>query len=118
MAVSVADVKLIVSTDLTDPAIEFFIDLAEAATARCASQWSASLTDQINTLVAAHMIETSPQGAKTVSSVSLGDASETYLRASLGEGLRSSVWGQQALLLDPTGCLRRLGSMRASLERI
>ena len=118
MAVTVADVKLIVTTSLSDPAIEFFIGLAEAATAQCATGWSDDLTDKINTLVAAHFIETSPDGAQTVTSVKLGDASETYLRSSLGEGLKGSMWGKQALLLDTTGCLQRLGNPRATLERI
>jgi len=118
MAVTVADVREIVTTSLSDDAVTFFIGLAEAATGECATGWSDALTDQINRLVAAHFIEMVPGEAKTVTSVKLGDASETYARASLGEGLKATLWGQQALLLDTTGCLQRLGKPPATLERL
>jgi hypothetical protein len=55
-------------------------------------------------------------GSGVLLSNSLGDASKTFAEGTLGARLQSSHYGQQALALDPSGCLGKLGATRATLS--
>lgn len=61
--------------------------------------------------LAAHFYAVTRRPAKL--SRKIGAASTTYHRGMLGKGYESSPYGQQALALDVTGCLRKLGRQKA-----
>lgn len=108
-------VRLIIDTDLQGPDVDAFIDDADAMTARCLSGQPDGVVRTINKWVAAHLIYSSGRGGdgQGLTSQRLGDASESYQRGQLGMGLSASYYGQQALALDPTGCLATLHLRRA-----
>lgn len=107
MAVAVADVRAIIATALTDPQVQLYINAAVLLTTACALKWDHSIVDTINTYVAAHLIASTRDPLKT--SYRLGDASESYQRASVGIGFMGTSYGQQAIMFDPNGCLQNLG---------
>ena len=110
-----ADVRLLIDTDDSLSAVEWatavepFIDTATALTDYVASQDSNSLLTvalllQIEKWLSAHFYAISdpqPQEEKT------GDASAVH-QGRTDLGLSLTHWGQQAIALDVTGCLKRL----------
>ena len=116
-----AEVRAIISLPLTvvDATIDAMVDAAVLLASNCAGVVSATpeLQKEILRWIAAHLLSTFARSG-AVTQQSLGDASESYASGSLvlGEGLRGSWYGQQAILLDPTGCLRRLGNVKPQLK--
>jgi len=92
-------------------------DAALLADNMCTQAYDAARQKAIVKWLAAHMIASTNNGG-VLASESLGSASDSYHRASLGEGLKGTVYGQQVLLLDNNGCLSRIGKPRASIEVI
>lgn len=110
---TVADVRVIITTTLTDDQITDQITLAEALASQCSGVSNASTTIQaaIVKYITAHFIAMISGGGGVVQSETLGDASKSYAVAqpSSGAGLNASRYGQQAVMLDTTGCLAKLG---------
>lgn len=115
---SVAEVRAVITTTLGDEQVQARIDDAALIVDGCPAIVVMSDAQQkaIVKWVAAHLIASSTAEGAQVLSKKLGDASETYSRASLGIGLAGTYYGQQALLLDPTGCLARRGRQRAFVK--
>jgi len=95
----------------TAPSLTAFIDIATVMTDRlvtCAAADSQTLTVsellQIETLLAAHYYQHADQGFKRKQT---GDASGEF-HGKTDEGLRSTQYGQSAMNLDWTGCLRKI----------
>ena len=116
---TVKSVIEITGTDIGGAVVSAIIDDAASLVSDCIVTYDAARQASIIKWVAAHLISsTAAGGEKVLTSWKLGDAAETYGRASLGDGLRGTVYGQQALLLDTNGCLTGLGKGRASVQVI
>lgn len=113
---NVADVLAILGGEHSEPLIQSMIDdAALVADNLCTQAYDAERQKAIVKWLAAHMVaSTNREGVLT--SDKLGDAQQSYARATTGEGLKGTTYGQQALLLDINGCLSRLGKPRASIE--
>ena len=109
------EVKAIIPTDLSDAEVQSFIDDAALLVKRCVSRLDAETQKVIIKYTAAHLIQSAGKstgegfGNVAVTSMKLGDASETYSRAQAGSNLAGTWYGQQAILYDPNGCLTTLG---------
>jgi len=114
---SVPEVRSIVVTAQDDTAVQGAIDDAALIVEPCATAWSDARAKSIIKWIAAHLLSSmsssGPGGAKPVSSRSLGDASESYGRATLGDSLKGTTYGQQAITLDNECCLLKLGKRPA-----
>lgn len=113
-----ADVQAVVSTgSLTEAQIDEVISDAALIAETCIESLDGNRQRSILKWLAAHLISTiKSQGGGALTSDRIGDAARSYSTASLGTELRSTSYGQQALLLDPNGCLARLGKARAVFE--
>lgn len=109
------EVKQIINTTL-DPTP--FIEAASVVvTDRLASE-SLGITTlkEIERWLAAHFLAIRDPQKK---SQSIDGASETYVMASVtGEGLKSTLYGQQALMLDSSGVLSNLGKKKVYFNAI
>lgn len=112
------DVRAIIQTDLTDQQIGVFIGHADLLSRNCIRRLPADLQKTILTYLTAHLIQSAGMSTGegfanvAVTSMRLGDASESYARAAVGTNLGGTYYGQQAIQLDPTGCLGRLGERK------
>ena len=66
--------------------------------------------------VSAHLAMLQSGSSGVMTSKTIGDASEGYASAPLGPGLKSTYYGQQALMLEPSGCLARVGLRSISFD--
>lgn len=116
---TVEDVRQIIATAKPDSTVQAIITDAAAIVARCTESLDDETTALIVKYVAADMlasvIATSGKGIQTAKA--LGDASESYGGAGGAEFGKSAYW-QRALMLDPNGCLNRLGKPRATFEKV
>jgi hypothetical protein len=107
---TVEDVRAVIETEATDTQVQMAIDDAALVVEACVAALPAARQEAIIKYVAAHFLSLgSKTGSGALSSQSLGDASESYATSILGEGLAGTEFGKRALLLDPNGCLARLG---------
>lgn len=106
-------VELIISTTLTDPQIQAFIDTATLIVdANLLDKGlSTDLLTQIETWLAAHLLSMRDQ---RTSERRIGDVWFTY-QGQTGLGLDATLYGQQVKLLDTSGTLASLGKRRATL---
>lgn len=110
-----AQVRAIITTDLTDDQIDSYVVDASLLVARCISVLDEVTQTTIIKYTAAHLIQSNGQASgegfanTSVTSMKLGDASESYARAAVGSGMASTSYGQQAIALDPNGCLLTIG---------
>lgn len=114
---TVSDVRAIITTSLATEAIASVIEDAYLMVEHCVASLSESRTKAIVKWVAAHLISSmsgSDGGKKTLTSFKLGDAQENYTQAALGEALKGTTYGQQAIALDPNGCIANLGKRKVS----
>ncbi len=111
-----ADVRILIpATTLSDAAIQSFIDDATVMVGPCTMGIDCTTAKVIIKYVTAHLIASlggSPGGSKALTQRALGDASESYASAVMGSNLAGTSFGQQALMLDSTGCLANLGKRR------
>lgn len=118
-APTIAEVRRIITSAQDDAAVQMAIDDAGLLVEPCVSSWSDARATAIIRWMAAHLLS-SMSGAsgssKSLASKSLGDASESYARATLGDQLKGSTYGQQALTLDSGCCLLKLGKRPASFK--
>lgn len=93
-----------------DAVVQDFIDEAALVASRCAGLVAAAAANQSSAVkwIAAHLMAVGSSNGG-VSSESIGKASKSYAMGPMGDNLKSTVYGQRALLLDPSGCLARLG---------
>lgn len=116
------EVRVIISTNMTDAQIDAIVDDAVLLVEDCIEDLSAARQTAIVKYVTAHLIMTIQSGQSGVSDgeaggliqqESLGDASVTYTRPTLeAGGLKSTMYGLQAIALDPDGCLVTLGAKK------
>lgn len=111
-SVDANEVREIYDTDLTDGRLANFINMAYV-TVKDLGITDADLLHQLELLLSAHYA-TTYDGVVKSQSVG-GEWSVTYGMV-IGEGLGSSVYGQQAKALDPTGKLAKLGKPRAKFS--
>lgn len=111
------EVRVIVETALTDSDLEQIIDDAALVAGPCVKKLSGDRQRAIVKYIAAHLIAQSGGGGEAmVTSRKLGDASVTFSRAQVGQNLMGTSYGQRAAMLDPTGCLARLGERSAYMK--
>lgn len=121
MAVTIADVRLIIATTASDAQVQVAINDVGLMAAKCLSKISDEPTrDAVQKYLAAHLLATTidSSGAGITTSSSLGDASDSYASTSFGKGLRSSQYGQMAISIDPNDCVSKIGNPRASFQRV
>jgi len=114
---TVAVVRLIVEGDFSDIQVQSVIDDAALMVEACVANYSADRQSAIIRWVTAHLFSMMPEG-RFVTSSKLGDASESYSAPKLGDSLAGSPFGQQALMLDTSGCLARIGRAIATVEKV
>lgn len=105
MSISVSDVQSVIDTDLDVLDIQKYIVTANLIVSEelASSGLSSSRRDQIAKYLAAHFCTLKePQGRLTELDT---DGTRQKFAGSYGSGLRSSPFGQTALMLDTTGTL-------------
>ena len=109
------EVLEIIDTDLTN--ITPFISAANIiVTDRLGSAGIGSeLLKEIERWLAAHFLAVREPNVK---SETVGGASATYETSVLGKRLEGTSYGQQVLILDPTGSLAQLGKKKASFSAV
>ncbi|QDP55372.1 MAG: hypothetical protein Tp176DCM1853251_56 [Prokaryotic dsDNA virus sp.] len=117
-----SEVIAITGTAMSEALVSALIDDAAlvVADSTCFSGYSDEKQTAIIKWLAAHIVASTGPGAKTgaLTSRKLGDAQQSFARATMGEGLRGTLYGQQALALDTNGCLAGIGKGRASVQVI
>lgn len=118
---TVGDVRIIITTSMTDDQIQAIIDDASLMVHRCVLVLACDLQAAIIKWVTAHLIASlstaSSGGTGVVTGESLGDASISYAKPQLQSfGLASTTYGLQAIGLDPNGCLTTIGLRRTLVE--
>ena len=78
-------------------------------------QHSDAILKKIELYLAAHFTALS-EGAGAVRYSKIGDAAESYNTDMLGDGLRSTTYGQTAIMLDTCGILSNLASSGLKAE--
>lgn len=112
-----ADVRAIVDTELTDAQINGVIADASLIAEKCLAGYSDDRQTAILKWLTAHLLASTDSGGVRTSE-KLGDAQESFARATMGDSLKGTTYGQQVMLLDTTGCLSRLGRARSTIEVI
>ena len=111
------EVKTIIATSLDDASVQVFIDDAALIADQCPAVLSYPDDRQkaIVRWLTAHLIASANRssGGGQLTSKALGDASESYAVGTAGTELASTSYGRQAIALDPSGCLERVGKTRA-----
>jgi len=118
--VSISEVKNIYSrTALSDTDIQAAITLANVLVderVKGESGLNDTLLKEIERLLAAHFATVNEERGG-LSQESKGDSSESY-RGTAGTSIRSTRYGQQAIMLDPSGTLAKLGGRVARIKAI
>lgn len=111
-----AEVTALVSGNWDDAVVNAVIaDAVLMIDNACFDAYAEDKKTSITKWVAAHMLASTGSDG-TVTSEKLGDASISFARGTLGDGLKGTTQGQQALLLDTNGCLMQLGRAKATIE--
>lgn len=114
-----ADIRAIMATGLTDAQLTAVIADAGLMVRACVESLDSELQAAIIKYAAADLIASavSTTGRGVLTSRSLGDASDSW---SLGSGatLGGSAYWHRALMLDPNGCLARLGGRTVTFEKV
>jgi len=114
---SSADVIALTGTSLDSAVVDAIIADAVLLVEdnACFAGYSEAKQTAILKWLSAHLVA-STSGDGVVTSEKLGDASQTYGRAPLGDGLKGTTYGQQVLALDTNGCLSGVGRGKASVQ--
>jgi len=117
----VAEVREIITTSLTDPQVQIYIDIANLlVTENVTCGLSAATLEEIERQLAAHLISLIPDSganAMPVTKETLGDASVTYANI-WGKGLESTSYGKTALMLDSCGGLANMSKRSVSITAV
>jgi hypothetical protein len=111
---SAADVQTIIAA--TDAQANAAIEDAALIAETCVTSLAGDRQKAIIKYLAAHLIASGIGAQKT--SERLGDASVSWARAQMGQGLLGTSYGQQAIALDPNGCLLKIGKVKAFMETL
>lgn len=112
-----SDVIALTGTDLPESVVSAIINDAALAADGCLATLSSERQAAALKWLAAHMITaTSDISSQSVTSSRLGDASDSYAKGTLGQGINSSFYGQQALAIAP--CLAGFGMAKSTIEVI
>lgn len=116
--VTATEVKEIIATDLADATVDVFITAADRIVdVQLADKGIADATlKEVKRWLAAHLVSVRVPQAR-LESLDLGDLSESY-GGEYGRGLASSLYGQMALALDPSGTLAAQGKESAELRAL
>lgn len=110
---TIRSLRAVVKTDVSDACLQDVIDEAYLLVGDCIVGLEDARKTAIVRWTAAHILYSTSRLTNMrelrITSRKLGDASETYASGPTGEGLRSSIYGQRAIDLDPSGCLAGLG---------
>jgi hypothetical protein len=111
---TVDQVKDVISTTLTDGQINAFINTAHRMVQNRLSGkgLSEETLGEIEVWLAAHFLSARDQRKKQVKA---DDVAVTY-QGETGMGLQSTVYGQQAMILDPTNTLASTSQKRATFH--
>lgn len=111
------DVLAIMDTDLSEREVSPFITPANLiVTSKLSSSGlSDELLTEIEKWLSAHLASCL---SRSVGKEKIADMEITYDGFKPGQGLESTIYGSQVLLLDTTGTLGDLGKKRAYLETI
>lgn len=109
-----SEVRLTITTTLSDEAIAQFVSDAVLMAEPCSTipTFSEAKQKAIIRFLAAHLISMNDASARKTSE-SIGDASESFSTPVLGSNLRGTTYGQQAIALDSSGCLSNIGKTPA-----
>lgn len=120
MSVEVDDVKLVIGTEtqMSDEDITSFITLATTLVSETVTETtlSANRLDLITRYLAAHLIAVSDDELRAASK-KIGNTQYNFNEL-LGMGLKSTRYGQMALLLDTSGSLSSISPVQASLKAL
>lgn len=115
-----AEVRQIIATGLSDADIAAIIEDAALIVGPCVASLDEDRAKAIIKYVAADLIAatiaSSGGGARTAKA--LGDASESYASGGPGVEFGKSTYWTRALMLDPNGCIEKLGRRRAVFEKV
>lgn len=103
----------ITGTELSESVVSAIIDDAALMAEECLSFVSDDVGTAALKWLSAHLIASTEEGGVRTSE-KLGDASESFVRAKVGDGIMGTTYGQQAIALVP--CLGRIGRPRAKLR--
>jgi len=106
--VSEDDVREIIEVSSTLILDAFITSANVFITATLGTTLSEGLLKEIERWMSAHFVAIRE---KRANSVKIGDAEETY-SVKVGMGLKATQYGQQAILLDTTGVLDKLGERK------
>jgi hypothetical protein len=111
-------VRVVIATALADPQLTALIGDAVLIAEGCpvVATYDATRQAAIVKWIAAHLVAQQSGKAGALTQKALGDASESYASAAMGAQLAGSRYGQQAIALDPSGCLAQLGMRRATFK--
>lgn len=115
---SIADVKVVIATSLTDEDITSFINIANRIVTQVVGTSTAlsdDIKEDIETFLTAHLIAISREPQNSFSRSRVGN-SEIYVSSQFGKGLEATSFGQTVKLLDTTGAFTQLGKIKASLK--
>jgi hypothetical protein len=111
---TVAEVKLIIETTLTDPSIQAFINGASLhVTQVLSTTLSEEVLTEIEKWLTAHMIASTRE--RMAKSEEAGGAKISYLGKD-GTGLEQTPYGQMVLSLDTTGAFKLLEGKRKNVS--
>lgn len=118
-----AQVRALISTSKTDLEIDDVVAYAGEFASNCSSVLAMSTTmqAQIVAYLTAHFLSIQAGTGGVIQSEALGDASRSYAIAPQrtgGNALAATRYGQQAMLLDVSGCLEGLGKRKARVKVI
>jgi hypothetical protein len=110
-----ADVTVIYETDLTDPQVEVYIDVAHALITEYLADKGLSddVLTQIEKFLTIHTIVTTLERPETL--VKAGPTEVRWANI-FTQGLGSTTWGQMAKVLDGTNTLSELDGIRRTPE--
>lgn len=111
-------VREVIDTDLGDAEIHRFINAAYYMSRPCSGNLGGcggnAMLGEIQAQLAAHFIAMSREPQAEQESIA-GEASVRY-RGKTGMGLQATTYGQNALMLDCSGALARLGKKKATFR--
>ena len=112
---SAAVVIALTGTSFAEAVVSAVIDDAALIAEACIAGYDSDRQTAIVKWIAAHLLaSTGTEGVLT--SDKLGDAQQSFARATLGDALKGTTYGQQALLLDTNGCLAKQGRAKAVVQ--
>lgn len=112
--VSASEVTTNFNTDLTDAEIDAWVNTATELVDDIANEDSSIDSTRLNQIELALTRHFASAQDPRVERDSVGGSSARY-QVHVGERLLSTAYGQQAVMLDPTGILADLGKPRAGL---